>query len=466
MIRFVSASSQPRTYNIDLLFMTIAPTRELQKPHSFNGSAEHRLIFACARCQPNIALMSSILDDCAATFDWDRFVQTALWHGVLPLVYRNLSTLVPYRVPKATLSQLMTLYLQNSTHNQRLTFALQTLVKVFKTQGIPILFFKGPVLSELAYGSIHLRRFSDIDLLVREADVPIVRQTLMGQGFQTKEVILAAMQENDLYQEVLSSLPSAPKDITHDLETEVMDHSGEEMFIHEQNFVTVDLHWQLMPSYFPVAFDLNQMWHTRQSFTVDQAPVDSLNPQDLLLYLCTHGSKELWRNLIWVCDVAEVVRVYPDLPWLDLWERSKALRIERMFLLGLALAHDLLQMPLPLPLQEPVLHHAAVQELLQIFKRRIFTDIETLIENRETGFWLFHNPIHLKLRDRLRDRLPQYWLTFRFIITPNAEDQQFLALPKVFYNLHYLVRPIRIFYKWIILRKQSSTPDPENLTPV
>jgi Uncharacterised nucleotidyltransferase len=447
--------------------MTIAPTRELKNSHSFTGSAEHQLILACARCQPNIELMNRILDDCAAAFDWDRLVQTALWHGVLPLIYRNLSTLVPYRVPKTILSQLMTLYLKNSTHNQRLTSALQDLVQVFKRREIPILFFKGPVLSEVAYGSIHLRRFTDIDLLIREADVPVVRQILMGQGFQTKETILAAMLENDAYQEVLSSLPSVSNDLTRSgLETQTMDHSGEEMFIHKQNFVTVDLHWQLMPSYFPVAFDLNQIWHTRQSFTVDQSPVDSLNPQDLLLYLCTHGSKELWRNLIWVCDVAEVVRVYPDLPWPDLWERSKTLGIERMFLLGLALAHDLLEMPLPLPLQEPVLHHAVVQDLLQVFKRRIFTDIETLIETRETGFWLFHNPIHLKLRDRLRDRLPQYWLTFRFIITPNAEDQQFLALPKVFYRLHYLVRPIRIFYKWIILRKQSTDPDPKNLTPI
>jgi Uncharacterised nucleotidyltransferase len=447
--------------------MTIAPTLELKKSHSFNGSAEHRLILACARCQPNIALISSILDDCAATFDWDRFVQIALWHGVLPLVYRNLSTLVPYRVPKATLGQLMTLYLQNSTHNQRLTSALQELVEVFKTQGIPILFFKGPVLSEVAYGSIHLRRFSDIDLLVRQADVPVVRQILMGQGFQTKEIILAAMQENDAYQEILSSLPAVPKDLTrHDLEAEAMDHSGEEMFIHEENFVTVDLHWQLTPSYFPVAFDLNQIWHTRQSFTVDQSQVDSLNPQDLLLYLCTHGSKELWRNLIWVCDVAEVVRVYPDLPWLELWERSKTLKIERMFLLGLALAHKLLEMPIPLPLQAPVLHHPEVQDLLQVFTRRFFADIETLIETRETGFWLFHNPIHFKLRDRLRDRLPQYWLTFCFIITPNAEDQQFLSLPKGLYRLHYLVRPIRIFYKWIILRKSSTAHDRENLTPI
>jgi Uncharacterised nucleotidyltransferase len=450
--------------------MIIASAPELKKPHPLDWSVEHRLILACARCQPNSVQIHQILDDYGDILDWERLVQTANWHGVLPLVYRNLSTLAPHRVPKSILSQLLKLYLINSSHNQRLTTALQALVALFNLRDIPILFFKGPVLSEIAYGSIHHRRFSDIDMLVQESDVPAVREILVSQGFQTKDIAFADLQASDLCQQ-----DSCQQDLDHPIAASLFDrdflteealHSGEEAFIHKDSFVTVDLHWQLMPSFFPVAFDLNQIWLTRQTFVVEQAEVDSLNPQDLLLYLCSHGSKELWRNLIWVCDVAEVVRVYPDLPWLDLWERSKAMGMERMFLLGLALAHDFLEMPLPPELQAPVLNHVAVQDLLQVFKRRIFTDIEVLIETREQGFWLFHNPLHLKLRDRLRDRLPQYWLTFRFTITPNTEDQQFLALPKVLSPLHYLVRPIRIFYKWIILRKQSNNGDREPVTPI
>jgi Uncharacterised nucleotidyltransferase len=447
--------------------MMTASAPGLKKSHSLDWSAEHRLILACAQCQPDIAQINQILDDYADSLDWERFIQTVSWHGVLPLIYRNLSTLAPLRVPKSILSQLMKLYLINSSHNQRLTASLQDLVALFNLRGIPILSFKGPVLSELAYGSIHLRRFSDIDLLVRESDVPAVSEILKSQGFQTKDDVFALMQENGSFQHNENPL-SIPKNLLNNinLASKEASHAGEEAFIHKDNFVTVDLHWQLMPSFFPVAFDLNQVWLTRQSFVVEQSAVDSLNPQDLLLYLCAHGSKELWRNLIWVCDVAEVIRVYPDLPWLHLWERAKTLGMERMFLLGLALAHDFLDMPLPTVLQDQVLHHAAVQELLQVFKRRIFTDIEVLIEKREQGFWLFHNPLHLKLRDRLRDRLPQYWLTFCFTITPNSEDQQFLALPKALYPLHYLVRPIRIFYKWIILRNQSTDGDREPATPL
>jgi hypothetical protein len=451
----------------DLLFTMIAAAPELKKSHSLDWSSEHRLIFACARCQPDAAQINHILDNFGQTLDWGRFVQIVSWHGVLPLAYRNLSTLVPHRIPKPVLTQLLKLYLINSSHNQRLTAALQELVSLFNLRGIPIVFFKGPVLAEMAYGSIHLRRFSDIDLLVREEDVPTVRQILISQGFQTKDVILATLQSSHPSAKKINGLCDTSKDfINRDLISEDASYSGEEAFIHKERFITVDLHWQLMPSFFPVAFDLNQIWLTRQPVVVEHFNVESLNAQDLLLYLCAHGSKELWRNLIWVCDVAEVVRVHPDLPWFHLWQRSKAMGMERMFLLGLGLAHNLLEMPLPSELQKPVLAHTTVQDLVEVFKRRIFTDIEVLLENRETGFWLFHNPLHLKMRDRLRDRLPQYWLTLRFTITPNQEDQQFLALPKVLYPLHYLVRPIRIFYKWIILRKQSAKGDRQPVTPL
>jgi hypothetical protein len=421
--------------------MTIALLSKRHKSSLPDCSAEYQLILACARCQPDEALINHVLDQYESALDWELMMQIASWHGVLPLVYRSLSSIVPDRIPKLVLGQLMKQYLMNSIHNQRLTTALEELVELFNARGIPMMFFKGPVLAEIAYGSVHLRRFSDIDMLVHEKDVPAVRQLLMEQGFQAARLALA----------------TEPQDYLDS-------RSWDDTFTHADSNVTIDLHWDLMPYYFPVAFDLDRIWQSKARFTVNQTELYSLNPQDLLLYLCAHGSKELWRHLIWVCDIAEVVRVYPDLPWSDLLERAKALGIERMFLLGLALAHDVLDMPLPAPLQDPVTTHPVVQELAVTFKNRIFANFDALIENRETGFWLFHNPLHLKLRDNFRDRLPQYWLTLRFLITPNEEDQQFLALPKALYPLHYLVRPVRIVYKWMILRKQSAHR--EKFTPI
>jgi Uncharacterised nucleotidyltransferase len=398
-----------------------------------NKLPEYRLILACARCEPNIRLLNQVLDSIAFDLNWEELIQTASMHGVLPLVYRNLTECVPDRIPKAALGQLMKLYLMNSAHNQRLTTATQELAKVFAEHGIDMMVFKGPVLAESIYGSINFRRFSDIDLLVHEQDVPQVRQLLIDLRFH-------------------------PRLLTQDRETSdyLRSRIWDDSFTHEETQVTIDLHWQLMPDYFPVAFDLEQLWSNRQSVMLQQTELYSLSPEDLLLYLCAHGSKELWRRIIWICDVAEFVRVYPHLPWLVLLERARALGIERMFLLGITLAHDLLDMTIPAPLESIAQQHS-IQDLAQEFKHRIFCNRETTVESAEHGFWLFHNPLHLKMRDRWRDRLPQYWLTLKFFITPNQEDREFLVLPKPLYSLYYFIRPLRIGIKWGLLRKSASS---------
>jgi Uncharacterised nucleotidyltransferase len=397
----------------------------------FNRSPEYQLILACTRCQPDAQLLNQVLDRVGFELNWEELIHTSSMHGILPLVYRSLTECVPERIPKVALSQLMKLYLMNSAHNQRLTLATQELVGVFAAHHLPMMVFKGPVLAEAIYGSINFRRFSDIDLLVHEQDVPQVRQLLIDLNFH-------------------------PRLLKEDLETAdyLQSRIWDDSFTHKETQVTIDLHWQLMPDYFPVAFDLEQIWSNRQLLLLQQTELYSLNPEDLLLYLCAHGSKELWRRIIWICDIAEFVRVYPDLPWLLLLERARGLGIERMFLLGMTLAHDLLDMDIPTPL-ESLTQQRVIQDLVQVFKHRIFCDRETTVESAEHGFWLFHNPLHLKMRDRWRDRLPQYWLTVKFVLTPNREDQEFLALPKGLYWLYYFIRPVRIGIKWGRVRKPS-----------
>ncbi len=392
---------------------------------------EYQLILACARCQPNVPLINQVLDTVAADLNWEELIQVASIHGVLPLVYRTLTDHVREHVPKAVLSRLMKLYLVNSTYNQRLTETTKDLVKAFDEHHLAVMVFKGPVLAEAIYGSINFRRFSDIDLLVHENDLSQVRQLLIDLDFQPR-------------------LLTQDLDISDYLESRIWDDS----FIHKKTEINIDLHWQLTPDYFPVAFDLEQIWSNRQLLLLQQTELYSLNPEDLLLFLCAHGSKELWRRIIWICDVAEFVRVYPNLPWLMLLERARRLGIERMFLLGLTLAHDLLDMAVPAPL-EAVMHQPIIQDLAQEFKRRIFCDSKTTVASTERGFWLFHNPLHLKMRNRWRDRLPQYWLTFKFFITPDREDREFLGLPNYLGLLYYLVRPLRIGLKWGRVRKSA-----------
>ena len=63
--------------------------------------------------------------------------------------------------------------------------------------------------------------------------------------------------------------------------------------------------------------------------------------EDALLTACLHGSKEKWWRLLWVADVAALIRRHPALDWTALMERAETSGVRRMILLGLALAQDL-----------------------------------------------------------------------------------------------------------------------------
>ena len=67
-----------------------------------------------------------------------------------------------------------------------------------------------------------------------------------------------------------------------------------------------------------------------------------------LLFLCVHGSKDMWwKRIGWICDISELITSNPDIDWSYCLELATQTGARRMFLLGLALAHELLQAPLP-----------------------------------------------------------------------------------------------------------------------
>jgi hypothetical protein len=111
---------------------------------------------------------------------------------------------------------------------------------------------------------------------------------------------------------------------------------------------------------------------------------------------------------------------------------------ERMLLLALLLAGDLLDAPLP----------AAIS-------RKIRSDPTVAALGRRIAGWLARDDIpslrsrqalrcHLEMRERLRDRASYI---VRLAATPTFEDWAWLRLPAGLLGLHYLLRPIRLAAK-------------------
>jgi hypothetical protein len=172
-------------------------------------------------------------------------------------------------------------------------------------------------------------------------------------------------------------------------------------------------------------------------------PVASLSAEETLLILCVHGAKHGWNRLMWVCDIAEFLRVNADIDWPWLLQYAKKLGGGRMLLFGLHLANTLLDAELPAEIvrqiqAEPIINSLARQVREELL--RGMYDPSGLFEERPF--------FYMKLRERWQDRT---WLFLRYspeyfhrMITPNEQDHAFLPLPNSLSFLYYLLRPLRL----------------------
>ena len=91
------------------------------------------------------------------------------------------------------------------------------------------------------------------------------------------------------------------------------------------------------------------VWDRLGSITLAGRPIACLSPEDTVLALCLHGSKHAWERLLWICDVGAFIGCHERLYWATLIERSEALDLGRILLLGLQLAHTYCGVVLPRP---------------------------------------------------------------------------------------------------------------------
>ena len=158
-----------------------------------------------------------------------------------------------------------------------------------------------------------------------------------------------------------------------------------------------------------------------------------------LIMLCVHGVKHFWERLGWVLDIAKLVAVQ-EVDWKLVTQIATKLESTRVLLLGLYLAHDLFDAPLPGQLLEEIGRDPAVQELA-----------EKVYEN--TRKFRIPAPVFYPalFRIRSRDRIGQGLLhTLRLALSPTESDREKVRLPRWFSPLYMLVRP------WRLLREYGS----------
>jgi hypothetical protein len=397
-----------------------------------NRSPEFELLLCCARTSLTQQQAERIETLLQQSIDWQFVIELAVAHGVMPLLAKSLNTVCPEAIPNEVLQQLRIYCYQLTLKNLSLTGELCKLIQLLNRHNIPAIPFKGPLLAVSVYGNVALRQFSDLDILVRPQDFLAARTLLMSKaGYCAKEShFLTTAQE-------LAYLQS----------------SYECSLFSPDQQVVIDLHQELSGGTFfsyPVQFE--QLWERLEPISTIGNKLHSLSSDDLLLYLCVHGAKSRWERLGWICDVAELIRVQPQIDWEQVFEKAKTSNCERMLLLGLQLAHTLLDTPLA----EAIAQQIQADSTCQLLATQVCEQIQSNTQGLTKKFTLKMLMFQLRVLDRQSDRRDCCYQSFVWhglkplyrLINPTLRDYQFLPLPQFLHIIYYFIRPFRLVYEY------------------
>ena len=259
--------------------------------------------------------------------NWDYIRVIAGYHGVQPLLFAWLkqhATGVDSDVAD-TIRQRVNARTANSL------FLFQQLGHVcsrLEAAGVRSLTLKGPTLAQQVYGSLALRPFVDIDLLIHPEDFGRVDALLSDDGYYSKP--LTPYQKRvyvGIHRQYSYVKPSQAGPM--------------------RTLLPIDLHTAIMPPGYSCAISFDDLWTRARPMEVLGAQVMTPGTEDLLLILCYHGFKNRWDRLKYACDVSMTIREEDELDWDAFLRNASRSGGRRMALLGILLADELLQAPLP-----------------------------------------------------------------------------------------------------------------------
>ena len=358
------------------------------------------LLLCCARTSIDLETAEEIKTLLHQDIDWTFLIQTASRYEVLPLLYHSLTTTCSEVVPQNILIRLRDSFQVNSFFNQFRIKELLELLQLFETNKIFAIPFKGPVLAASVYGNIALRQFGDLDILVRKSDYHKAIKILISQDYQLTKKYSLKLIELGIYQ-----------------------FSSSSAFVKDNGNIFIDIHRRIISPYlFSASLNFEHLWKRLQSVSYNQKSLPNLHPEDLLIYLSLHGSDHFFSKLKWICDIAELLQ-NQDIDWRELVEQAKKIGGERILLLGLFLAKDLLSATLPEIIIKKIDNDPEIPFLVaQVYKRLFLNKTNPSTKN--------------SIQRELRYRTEKFNFLFRAMERP--QDRIYLCFG-------YLFRYARVF---------------------
>jgi hypothetical protein len=382
---------------------------------------ELTLLLACLRSRFDASALDEVRAAAHAGVDGARFGEIARRHRLGAVSSRAMRDAGLADHPCAVDVNLAARI--SAVRGLRLTSGLAETVDLLGDAGIRPLALKGPVMATELYGDVGLRPSGDLDLLVRPHQLTTARRALAAAGFRPDP----DLDEQGAIEYLAAGFAYAFRDDARDL--------------------VVEIHPSLAHRTFRYAPDMEALWQRARERTIAGRRILAMAPEDRMLFLCVHGAKHEWYQLIWVCDVAEALRAEAPLDWDEVARLAVDTGSLRMLRLGLHLAHEFTGVPVPLGSATRSTQARMAGLSLQAWSRML-DPIE-----RRPSLWRqlrFHLAIRegsAARREQTREKLVDHFRAAvqraRITVSPSDTDRAFVPLPRGLSFLYFLVRPVR-----------------------
>jgi hypothetical protein len=285
-----------------------------------SNSAEWRVLLDCANS--NVTLLA-LRPEQTASLDWTRLFALAADQGLLPLLTQKLSHAETGVIPPEAQQTLKSSFREQMVFDLRMLAEMYRILDRFTAQGIAVMVTKGPVLAQRCYGFSFARQYTDLDFVLRDADVLRATEMLISLGYDAK-VPPNAIRANK--------------------------PAGEYAFTQLATKLLVELHTEKTFRYHPNPLSVEKLLRRKASVPLGEQDIPALSIEDELLLISIHGAKHFWERLLWIADVAALINHNP----ID-WKRAMAIALavdaQRMLRLSLLLARNIAGASLPTEVQ-------------------------------------------------------------------------------------------------------------------
>ena len=284
-----------------------------------------------------------------ADVDIDRFLYLLDCHRLTNVVYQHTKNAPGF--PQAIRERLKTQYDQNTFRQLSFVAELCRVLKRLQEHHIEAIALKGPLLSQLYYGSCTLRQCKDLDILVRPADLPLAYKVLINSGYQLTVALWNSPKQETIYRETYHH---------YDL-------------YHAGRAVQLELHWRLNAT----GHNTETIWANSVVHSIGGLPVRSLSSADTFIYLCQHGGTHQWKRLFWLLDIARIIQQEGHDFLLHAYRQAADQQVDRYVLSGCQLAYEFMGVQLPSLLHEAIRKDGTTEKLFEFSAFWINTVSET-----------------------------------------------------------------------------------------